>query len=349
MVVLGMKKINDQPQHKASLLVARQANDQGKKHFLMKLSGQIVDQFVIDKLSLNNFLDSILCEQEKDDAVNNQELTADGRFPCRSPGCNKSFKYDGKRRKDHELTHDPPPAIPDKPVLSPNYPKGVSPHELDDDVFNYNCSVLAQGLLFMNFLDSTSEGDGERSIRCWKFLMLHFKEEKSTNTKYALEALYLLLQVYSLLPQSEAHSLVWNRTVNNKGGPGRNVALDLDLEHENNDLKQPIKNLGPNVTEDAVRRISRGQQKSKQMLSCMDKEILVKERSGKHVSADYSKDLKAVVNLLIEELVFHPKPGRHYKHFLHFVRDPLTRLNMSKLFQWLNFHKQNIELGRKAR
>ena len=113
------------------------------------------------------------------------------------------------------------------------------------------------------------------------------KEDKST-TKYALEALYLLLQVYSLLPPAEAHSLVWNRTVNTKGGPGKNVAIDLDLEHDNNDLKQLIKNLGPNITEDAVRRISNGQPKSKQMLSCMDREILVKQRSGKHILADYS-------------------------------------------------------------
>ena len=348
MLVLGMNKVSDQPKHSPSLVAARSGNDQEKKHYLMKISSQIVDQFVLDKHALNNFLDRILCEQEKDDAVNNQELTADGRFPCRSPGCDKSFKYDGKRRKDHELTHDPPPVIPENPVLSPNYPKEVSLSNLDDDVFNYNCSLLAQGLLFMNFLDSTSEGDGERSIRCWKFFLLHFKEEKST-TKYALEALYLLLQVYSLLPPAEAHSLTWNRTVNNKGGPGRNVAIDLDLEHDNNDLKQPIKNLGPNVTVDAVRRISNGQQKSKQMLSSMDREILVKQRSGKHVSADYSKDLRAIVNSLMEESVFCHTPGRHYKYFSNFVRDPLSRLDTSNLYQWINRHKKNIDLGRKAR
>ena len=348
MLVLGMNKVSDQPKHSPSLVSARSGNDQEKKHYLMKISGQIVDQFVRDKHSLNNFLDRILCEQEKDDAVNNQELTADGRFPCRSLGCDKSFKYDGKRRKDHELTHDPPPVIPEKPVLSPNYPKKVSLSDLDHDVFNYNCSLLAQGLLFMNFLDSTSEGDGERSIRCWKFFLLHFKEEKST-TKYALEALYLLLQVYSLLPPAEAHSLTWNRTVNNKGGPGKNDAIDLDLEHDNNELKQPIKNLGPNVTVDAVRRISNGQQKSKQMLSSMDREILVKQRSGKHISADYSKDLRAIVNSLMEESVFCHTPGRHYKYFSNFVRDPLSRLDMSNLYQWINRHKKNIDLGRKAR
>lgn len=136
MVVLGMNKMSDQPKHSA-LVAIRSGNDQEKKHFLMKISGQIVDQFVLEKLSLNNFLDGILSEQEKDDAVNNQELTADGRFPCRSPGCDKSFKYDGKRRKDHKRTHDPPPVVSEKPALSPNYPKKASSSDLDDDdVFN---------------------------------------------------------------------------------------------------------------------------------------------------------------------------------------------------------------------
>ena len=128
--------------------------------------------------------------------------------------------------------------------------------------------------MFINFLDATSAEDDERSIRCWKLFFLHFKEEKST-TKYALEALYLLLQVHCLLPPAEAHSLVWNRTVNNKGGPGKNVALDLDMEHDNIDVKEAVKNLGPNVTEPAVRRISHGQQRSKTMLYCLDREILV--------------------------------------------------------------------------
>lgn len=238
--------------------------------------------------------------------------------------------------------------IPEKPALSATYPKKALSSVKNDDVFNYNCSLLSQGLLFMDFLDATSEGDGERSIRCWKFFLLHFKEEKST-TKYALEALYLLLQVHSFLPPAEAHSLVWNRTVSNKGGPGKNVALDLDMEHDNKDIKTPIKNLGPNVTEAAVRRISQGQQKSKKMLTLVDREITVKQRSGKHVSADYTKDLTTVSNLLIEEKVFQHSPGRQYKFFTSFARDPLSRLDMSSLYQWIKGHTKNIALGRKAR
>jgi len=31
------------------------------------------------------------------------------------------------------------------------------------------------------------------------------------------------------------------------------------------------------------------------------------------------------------------------------VRDPLSRLDISNLFQWINRHTKNFELGRKAR
>ena len=189
MIILGMQNINDQPKHLSSFNAVKSVTDQERKHYLLKISGQIVDKFVLDQHSLNSFLDSIFSAQEKDHIVSNQNLTADGRIPCRQPGCNKSFKHNGKRRRDH----DPPPDIPEKPAVSPTNPTKDSSSVSDDDVFNYNCSLLTQGLLFMNFLDATSEGDGEKSIRCSKLFLLHFKEEKST-TKYALEALYLLVQ-----------------------------------------------------------------------------------------------------------------------------------------------------------
>ena len=45
---------------------------------------------------------------------------------------------------DNELTHDPPPIIPEKPVLSSNYPKkGLFSDLDDDDVFSYKlCLTL---------------------------------------------------------------------------------------------------------------------------------------------------------------------------------------------------------------
>ena len=47
-----------------------------------------------------------------------------------------------------------------------------------------------------------------------------------------------MFQVFALLSSREAERVVWNRTVNNKGSPGCNVAMDLVLEHENHLVKK---------------------------------------------------------------------------------------------------------------
>lgn len=103
-------------------------------------------------------------------------------------------------------------------------------------MFNYQCNLLDHGLLYLNFNDAVAEGDGDRIIRCWKFLLLHFYHD-SGSTKYALEALYLQLQQQALLSQRQAYRQRWNRSVNNRGGSGKNVPIDLEIEHDNNNIQ----------------------------------------------------------------------------------------------------------------
>ena len=37
------------------------------------------------------------------------ELVVDGegRYPCRAPGCSKTFAHSGKSRRNHEASHNP--------------------------------------------------------------------------------------------------------------------------------------------------------------------------------------------------------------------------------------------------
>ena len=72
-------------------------------------------------------------------------------------------------------------------------------------MFNYNTAPLAEGLFFLNFLEAVVEGDGERIIRQYKYLMLLCKADDSHSTKYALESLYQQLLVNGALSKSEAH------------------------------------------------------------------------------------------------------------------------------------------------
>ena len=33
------------------------------------------------------------------------------RYPCRAPGCSKTFAHGGKSRRNHEASHNPPVVI----------------------------------------------------------------------------------------------------------------------------------------------------------------------------------------------------------------------------------------------
>ena len=74
-----------------------------------------------------------------------------------------------------------------------------------DGVSEYACSVIGLGLMARNFSNAIHEGDGERLLRCWKFFMLHFKED--SRSKYAIEAFNLIGQVNATLIPQMAHKL----------------------------------------------------------------------------------------------------------------------------------------------
>ena len=121
-----------------------------KLECLHELAVKVVDEYVFQSSSVvNNIVDSVLMQQEKDDLLQQQELTPEGRFPCSFPGCDKSFKYNGKSRRTHELSHEPPVQLEEEPpTLATSKP--VSPPKETkqrDDAFNYNCSLLTDNFL----------------------------------------------------------------------------------------------------------------------------------------------------------------------------------------------------------
>ena len=65
-------------------------------------------------------------------------------------------------------------------------------------VYDYTTKVLSVGIFYLEFCDAIKEGDGERVLRCWKFLLPLFKGAGRKN--YSLETLYFLNQYYFELP-----------------------------------------------------------------------------------------------------------------------------------------------------
>lgn len=131
-------------------------NKAGKLHCLREVSAKVVDEFVFNSSAeLDGLINRVLTAQEKE-VLQQQELTPEGRFPCRFPGCSRSFKYNGKARRSHELSHEPPVEIDDDPMIqvttftSATTPRNTKP---GDDAFDYNCSLTADCSLYFNLLD----------------------------------------------------------------------------------------------------------------------------------------------------------------------------------------------------
>ena len=58
------------------------------------------------------------------------------------------------------------------------------------------------------------------------FLLQYYKA--FGHHKYAIAAFRLIANVTAVLTKQKAHKLTWNRTINNKGGKGRNMSNDSD-------------------------------------------------------------------------------------------------------------------------
>ena len=260
------------------------------------------------------------------------------------------------------MTHNPPPVISENIVPSASQssfpktgessePPSANLHSKEkkgDDVFNYNCALLADGLFFLNFLDAVSEGDGLRIMRQYKYMLLYCRGDGHHSNKDALECLYQSFYINFLLSPRDCERLIWNRSVNNKGGRGNNIAHDLEVEHSNLYNKGGIRNLGPNVTEKAVQRISFSESATMSMASGVDQSIHRLRGSGQHTSSLSERDLDELIKRAVQMEVFTAKPFRQYQHFASFERDPFKNLNMSKMYNWINQHKRNVLYGNKA-
>ena len=347
MKILGMSSIDSTPE----TIKIPSCVKAGEGHFIGKLylfnvAKKIIDMFICAESKASQIVNAVLNEEEIQQINARQQVTPEGRYKCRSPGCSKSFKYDGKSRRNHEQKHDPPPVIPDI-IFNDNSHMPSSPEaSKKDDLYNYNCCLISYGLLFTEFLDAIAEGDGDRNLRSWKMLLLHFKNDPGS-TKYALEALYYTLQVHSILTPRQAYRLMWNRSV--KGGQS-NVPLDLDLEHDNKILKEQVKKLGRNLTQKAVSRICKFQFVNKAMLDNYDKCIQkMKKKSGKHTVRSDSKDFITILNKLVAENVMSCKSGRSLASFPKISSDPLDKIDIHGIYKWINDHKKFISFDKKAR
>ena len=208
-----------------------------------------------------------------------------------------------------------------------------------DGILEYAKECLTLCLLKAEFDDAVHEGDGQRLLTCWKFLLLIFKATQHKN--YSIEALNLLAQYNFLLPPRLANQLLYSRFVNVEGKLGRNISCDLHMEHLNAACKFAIAGLGSNVTPQAITRIGRCIGPLMKACEQFDSILSLRNRSGLHNMPDTSKDITSVVKQLQKSSVFCYKKGRFHTSFKSITCSLLSNLDKKELLKWMNAKIKN--------
>ena len=131
-------------------------------------------------------------------------------------------------------------------------PEAMEQASETDFIYNYHNARLQFGILFMNIVEAIREGDGFCLTRCYKLVILF--THKFRDAKYAYAILLLFVQTGAVLSEEESICLIMNRFVNVNGKIGRNIPLDLHMEHLNLLLKRLSKGMASNITKNSLQR-----------------------------------------------------------------------------------------------
>lgn len=201
-----------------------------------------------------------------------------------------------------------------------------------DALFNYTRTALSLSMLAYDFNDARKMGDGDRIMRLYKFMLLHFKAAKKP--KYSYQVLRLLAQVHCFLTPRLSYELKWNRFINKSGQSKSNIEVDRELEHQNRVFKDNCRGLRGKVTPKSINRISRSAQQTNKVITAVNKQTQVRKASGKHKRKDTHDALTLAVEFHKERL-FDVKPGRRHFHFVDFPVSVLSVLNAKDLHTWI--------------
>ena len=209
-----------------------------------------------------------------------------------------------------------------------------------DHVNEYACDVMTLGLFLMAFTDVIREGDGTRILRCWKYFMLIFREAKRKN--YSIEAFTMLAQQKFLFSPRMSKQLLWCRTVNVHGRPGKNIPCDLHMEHLNRVCKESISGLGANITDHSIQRAGRSVGRCNEILANLDELAGVRPESDYHTVRSSQADLQKILQQLTEERCVFDHRSRCHRAYPKFQANVMKKLDRIKLELWMKTQLQKL-------
>ena len=222
--------------------------------------------------------------------------------------------YAGKLQQasQHRQLAELAKGIMDTYISIPNMSDKRSP-DSTDTVYLYATEIITLGLLWHGFHDAIKEGDGDRILRYWKFLLVAFKATGHRN--YAKEAVNLLYQYYYVFPERKKQQLLWSRCVNTRGCAGANIPCDLHMEHLNRQLKSIIRGMGGNVTPARIQKAAKSIAVVHRVCAVFELETVGHRHSDRHPYPTFEKDMAVIVKILEEEKMLVKKPARQYPFY----------------------------------
>ena len=222
--------------------------------------------------------------------------------------------------------------------LSSDEPNSSAP--CYDFVQAYATDFLTIGLLWHGFHDAIREGDGNRLLTYWKFLTFVFKQEGHRN--YAKEGFNLTAQSLLLSPRKVAE-LKWSRTINTHGHAGKNIPVDLHMEHLNRNLKRMLHQLGSNITPETVQRASKALGAVDAVCCNFEEVTEIPVGSSHHSKPPQDRDVTKMVEQLETEQVFANKGNRQHRGFK--KHEPLmSSIDWEKMKDWIKEQVNNYDV-----
>ena len=189
----------------------------------------------------------------------------------------------------------------------------------EDDLYLYSVELFTLLLAWHNYHDSVKEGDGDRIMMLWKFLLIIFKKAQCKN--YSKEAFILLMHCHFLLSDRLKEQLKWSRFVNTRGKIGCNIPCDLHMEHLNRQLKGALHTLRSNIQSGPIHRAGRSVGIVHSVALQFEKELYITSDSTNYDSPVFTKDLDEVLSVLRETDPFTYKHNRKFNNFK--IKKPL--------------------------
>lgn len=223
--------------------------------------------------------------------------------------------------------------------LSLTYAPAADSNQAKGTAYSYACETLSLGLLLMEYQDAIREGDGDRVMRVWKYLFLIFKATGHSN--YAIEAFTLLCQYHFMLSPFLAEQLKWSRFVNTHGKIGKNISMDMHMEHLNRVCKTAISGLGSNKAPNAILRVGKTVGVLDNLLTNFDSENNVSHNSDYHTSRSIQKDLDLALKELQGRFSSASKM-EHHRSFPNLVPNLITKIKENDLKVWMINHIEQL-------